>query len=289
MSASSTSVTFTPVDAPHLDQLIRRLPDDAVVVLKSGHYVTDLWLDRPITIRGEGRVVIDGDRTSSTVVIVGERASVVLEMLTLRNGVSGPRSIAGGNLRSIDAKIVLRDVRFEEGQSNDPCAGGRLIYGGGGLFVQGGSVEVERCWFTGNSGSQSSAILLSAGELIVRDSVLTANVGSAPTVFIEGAARLTLDHSTIAQNDEAEAAIAVLGRADVTPSVLINQCVIDGPLVVRTNGHLTAPISVRLSALSMPLPPLFDGDGNVVGPIRIDSTGRPLAGSTGAGHQVGPK
>ncbi len=283
MSGTATTRTLSPSDASRLDEIINSLPDGSQVILKPGHYAATLFLEHAVAIRGDGEgVVIDADGNAPTVSVIGEHAEVTLEHLTLKNG-SGGGSGSGGNLHVLDAKkVVLRRVRLEDGESNKN--------GGGGLLLHGGTVEAERCWFSGNAGSRAQAILVSNGSLTLRDSVVTKNSGIAPAILVDGSAHLLIDHSTVASNDQAIAAISVLVATSAKPTVVVDYTVLGDPplLVTRPEILPRGSIVVRHSALPSYLPPAFSGGDNVVGPLQIDQAGRLMARSS-ADAGIGPR
>ena len=127
--------TVTPADAGSLQSIVAALPEGAVLCLSAGVYQpVQLMVERSLTVRGIGDVVLDGRFRASTVQ-VNKPVDLVLESLTLKNG-SGGGMGGGGNLFVFDGRsVTLRQVVLENGEAD--------ANGGGGLFVRGGTVVLD--------------------------------------------------------------------------------------------------------------------------------------------------
>ena len=86
--------TVTPADAGSLQSIVAALPEGAVLCLSAGVYQpVQLMVERSLTVRGIGDVVLDGRFRASTVQ-VNKPVDLVLESLTLKNGSGGGTSSA---------------------------------------------------------------------------------------------------------------------------------------------------------------------------------------------------
>jgi hypothetical protein len=182
--------TITPADAASLQSIVSALPDGAVLCLEAGVYQpVHLFIEKAITLRGQGEVVLDGKFRASTVE-VARPVDVVLEQLTLRNG-SGGGMGAGGNLFVSDGKsVTLRQVVLENGEAD--------ANGGGGVFARSGVVLLDHCTLRKNHGRRAHSILLQApAQVTLRDCDLDAGDAKAPAIAVSGKAQLTVENSRL--------------------------------------------------------------------------------------------
>src|SRR5206468_932097 len=97
VSMNDCTKTVTPADAGSLQSIVAGLPEGAVLCLQAGVYQpVQLTVERSLTVRGIGAVILDGRFRASTIAL-NKPADLVLESLTLKNG-SGGGMGAGGNL-----------------------------------------------------------------------------------------------------------------------------------------------------------------------------------------------
>jgi hypothetical protein len=282
MSAAACDKTIHPADAAQLKAILAELPDGAVLCLSAGIYRANLWIERSITVRGTGAVVVDGGHQRPTVAIAADHLNVTFEGLTLKNG-DGTAGGRGGNLWvGSDSKVLLRDVTLEHGSSS--------ANGGGGFLAHEGTLVLERCRIVSNSGKRACAALVDGGaNVTLRDCVVADNVDATgrprPAILVGEAAQLQLEHTTIVQGGGA--AVSIAGTLGNAPTVRISGSILaDTPLEIATPGP-AARVEISSSALAAPLPDGIIGVGNVVGSLGLDGQHRPGAGSIA--HGRGPR
>jgi hypothetical protein len=282
MPTAACDKTIRPEDAAQMKAILAELPDGAVLCLSAGTYRANLWINRSITVRGIGRVVVDGGRQRPTVSIGADHLSVTLEGLTLQNG-DGTAGGRGGNLwMGADSNVLLRDVTLERGTAD--------AYGGGGFLAHEGTLVLEGCRIVHNSGRQAHGVIIDgAANVTLRDCVVADNDDGSgrpkPAIQVSEAARLQLERTTVLQTGAA--AIRVEGTLGNAPRVHIDGCILgDTPVAIATAGP-PARVEISNSALAAPLPAGVGGSGNVVGPLGLDAQHRPAADSIAKGR--GPR
>lgn len=282
MSNAACDKTIGPQDAPRLKSILSELSDGGVLCLSAGTYPANLWIERSVTIRGSGSVILDGTHKKSTVAVAGEQINVTIEGVTLRNG-DGTAGGHGGNLWvGADANVTLRDVTIENGTSSEN--------GGGGFLAHEGTLLLERCRVVKNSGKRANAAIVDGGaKVTLRDCVFADNGDSSarrrPAILVGEAARLDIEHATIVQSGAA--AVAVAGTLGNSPTVRITQSIL-GDASVETAAPGPAPrIEVSDCALAAALPDGVTGSRNVVGPLGLDAEHRPTPSAISRGR--GPR
>jgi hypothetical protein len=277
-----TACTRTVTPADPLEDIIKQLPDGAVLCLSDGVYGR-LWIERSLTVRGLGNEVVLEGNGNSTISVVRKDIDFTLEHVVLRRGFGGAMG-SGGNLHVDQAgRIVLRDVVLEDGESDHN--------GGGAINSDSKELLLERCVLRGNFGVRGSAIQLQPGsKFFMRDSVVVGNSasrrggGEAPAIFLDGGSDVTIERSTIVN---AGPAIRLKGSRESTTVSIIDSIVGDPPLEGPPSRDTATRVVVRNCALSRAVPSTQDGGGNVVGKIELDAEHRPVAGSIAVGK--GPR
>lgn len=282
MPSAACDKTIGPDDAGQLKAILAALPDGAVLCLSAGTYRANLWIERSITVRASGHVVVDGGRQRPTVAIAGDHLKVTIEGLTLQNG-DGTAGGHGGNLwMASDSNVLLRDVTLEHGTSS--------ANGGGGFLAHEGTLVLERCRIVGNDGKRAhAAIVDGAAKVTLRDCIVADNDDGSgrprPAILVGEAAELRLERTTVVQNGAP--AVSVAGTMGNAPKVSITGSILaDTPVEIMTPGP-AARVEISSSALAAPLPAGVAGSGNVVGALGLDAQHRPAAGSIAQGH--GPR
>lgn len=285
MSSAACDKTIGPEDAPRLKSILSELPDGGVLCLTAGTYQANLWIERSVTIRANGNVVIDGAHKKSTVAIAGEHIDVTLEGLTLRNG-DGTAGGRGGNLwLGADANVTLRDVVLEKGTSSEN--------GGGGFLAHEGALLLERCSIVHNSGKRANAAIVDGGARVTMRDCLVADNGEErprprPAILVGEAAHVDIEHTTIVQ--AGAAAVALTGTLGNAPALRIAHSILGDAAIESSTPGPSAHIEIVDSALASALPAGVGGARNVVGPLGLDADHwpTPTAISNGRGRRRAP-
>jgi hypothetical protein len=279
MSSAACNKTIGPKDAPWLKSILSELPDGGVLCLTAGTYQANLWIERSVTIRGTGNVVIDGAHKKSTLAVAGEHIDVTIEGVTLRNG-DGTAGGRGGNLwLGADAKVTLRDVVLENGTSSEN--------GGGGFLAHEGTLLLERCRIVKNSGKRANAAIVDGGAKVTMRDCLVADNGDdtprkRPAILVGEAAHVDIDHTTIVQTGAS--AVAVAGTLGTAPGLRITHSILGDTSIESSTPGPSAQIAVADSALASALPPGVNGSQNVVGPLGLDADHWPAPTSISNGR-----
>jgi hypothetical protein len=255
----------TPDDANHLQDIINELPPDAVLCLGEGSYDVHLMIQQPLTLRGQGAVLLDGHFRAPVLWVTRKNANLTVENVTLKRG-SGGALGAGGNL-SVDkaATVVLRNVLLLQGEADNN--------GGGAVQAKDGEVLLEHCHLLGNRGKKSQVVHAEGAAVItLRDCVVAGGEGPGPAVLVDGGARVIADHSVIAGNVQV-ASKATDGRIafDAQGSILESLTLASGK--ARVAG----------SALTKALQGIDDGGGNLIQAFAIDANGAVTPAISGRG------
>lgn len=275
---STCTQTITPADAARFQEILGALPEGAVLCLGAGVYRANLFLERSVTLRGLGQVIVDGHGHSTTIKIKGDAKRVVLERLTLSRGFGGALGNAG-NLEVLgDSEVTVREVELTGGASES--------YGGGGFIADGGRVLFDRCRLSKNSGKQAAAgVVKGSARVTLRDSVIVDNQPGpqAAALLVTEIGELVLDHCTVLQ--PGGPAIQIDGRATQAPRVSF-----EGSIVGEVKIFAPGPepvLHARDTAFAGPLAHLDGHAGNVLVETTVDAQGHAPAGSPAAGR--GPR
>jgi hypothetical protein len=231
---------------------------DYRIVLPAGSHVLDgtelsltAHVDRRVTIEGAGRdvTVIDGDQATRILAMNNDidrdgEVGLTLEALTVRDARA---STSGGAIFAWDSDIVIDDVAFVDNAATQGTASSRH---GGAIYLDGGTLLVERAVFQGNwaggtSGSNGGAIWHRGDTLVVRQSVFDGNsspeVGGAvysradsvevgDTTFVDNGLGLTSNGAALYVYDDDE------HDETATPVEIVNSTVTES----RDDPNLTA-------------------------------------------------
>jgi hypothetical protein len=282
MPTAACDKTIGPEDAPNLKSILAELRDGAVLCLNAGTYRANLWIARSLTIRGTGRVVIDGGRREPTVSIGAHQLKVTIEGLTLQNGDGGAGGRGGNLWTSAQSEVVLRDVTLEHGRSDSN--------GGGGFLAHDGTLVLERCRIVDNSGRRAHAAIVNGAATVTLRDCLVADNGDGggrprPAIEVGEVATLHLERTTVVQvNGPALRVGTVVGSV---PTVRAKECILGDAPVEIAAGEPAPRVEIANSALAAPLPAGVSGSGNVVGPLGLDAQHRPAGDSIAKGR--GPR
>lgn len=268
-------------DSHDLGEVIDGLPDGAVLCLQPGTYPFRTGLQRSITLRGlgsPGEVVLDGGGRGSMMWIAAKAKRVVLEGLTVQNGVaiSSGGGISGGSDDLTLREVVLRGHRARKGP-------------GAALALRYGRATLERCRIEDNDGRSGAAIYLSgSAKVTLRDTLITRNTGTRSIVLVHEWAELHLERSTIAGN-KAEAAIELRATTVQIPTVTIADSIVAAGATALTNGpRLPGKLTVTRSLVEGEQRGVTDGGGNKAGAADLDpATFAPRPGSPAMGLAEG--
>ncbi len=193
-----------------LQAVLDEAPAGAVVCIPAGTWTESLRVTKPVTLRGAGptRTVIRGSELAHPVIAVGPQTEgvVVLAGITFTGATGGCSEPAG-------------------------CAHGLLASGGA-------TVEVERCTFSGNTGS--GVAVRDAARVELRDCAITNN--GSYGVHAQSQAEVVLASVTLSDNRSTGIWLANQARLTLAAST-VTKCEGHG-LWVRDQSHLIATDSV---------------------------------------------
>jgi hypothetical protein len=205
-------------------------PNDTIQI-PAGRYTGTLDITKPVTLLARGQVVLDA-KHAGPCVRINTDGLVRISGCTL---VGGAANEAGGAIALEKGRLELTDsvVRFNKAPA----------YGGGGLFVGGGSALVSRCRFEANTGRQGGAILVDMeGELRLEHSTIIQNAAvEGGGLRVKEGAKVDVFACTIADNkvvgDTANGgALHVSGTTTRAPTVTLSHCIVSerkaGPAII---------------------------------------------------------
>lgn len=212
-----------------LQVAVHSVPDDAVLIVRPGFYLTLIIDGRSLTvfadpgvntvlqevrnITANQRVVLRGVTGSVSALVVDRCAGLVVldGGIDIRNN---PTTATGGLLQAqACAQLMIRDARWSFGGIEltnckaviEDCHlfGGRTVFQQPGITIRGGSVQLSRCRVRGGdlvpgtpAQSGGPAILMQGGELRILDDgtgSLTAGSGTVTPPTIDGTGAVRLD------------------------------------------------------------------------------------------------
>jgi hypothetical protein len=289
--------SVTPADAQKLQDILRELPDGAVLCLAEGVYDrVHLVIDRSLALRGLGNVVLDAHYAAPALLVIRKDINVSVENLTLKRGGGGAMG-EGGNLSvSKRATVVLRDVVLAEGESS--------YNGGGGVQARDGQILLERCRVTGSRGTKAHSIQVEGQTVLtLRDSTVAGGQGVTPplpaqvrgespppspgegasrftpAVLVDGGARVIVEHSVVSGSG--------------APAFKVRNGATDGRIALDVQGSIVDEIvvdkgKVRVAGSALPKLPVTaeDGGGNLLQPFSIDAEGHVTPSLAGLGPRL---
>jgi nitrous oxidase accessory protein len=98
--------------ADHLQVMIDETPAGGTLLVPEAVYVGTITIDRPVSLVGQGRPVIDGNLEGSVVTITSP--DVTLRGLALRRSAIGPFDSPSGVMLEQADRAVIRDVTIEQ-------------------------------------------------------------------------------------------------------------------------------------------------------------------------------
>lgn len=224
-------------------------PNDTLQI-PAGRVFGTVFIDKPLTLLARGQVVLDGQHAATCLRIRLSGPGVVKVVgFTI---VGGAATEGGGGVWLEAGTLELTDcvVRFNKAPA----------YGGGGLFVAGGSALVTRCRFEANTGRQGGGILVdNDGALTLSHSTLIQNAAvEGGGLRAKEGAKVEVFACTIADNkvvgDLANgAALSLSGTTTRAPTVTVSHSIISerarGPSCVSNSPRLPGALVLERSIL----------------------------------------
>ncbi len=247
----NTAAIQRAMDAPG-----RRTP---VVCLKPGIYKgARLIATRSVVLKrvGKGRAVFDAGGRGRVLTVMGEKANVTLQGLTLTNGSSeeggAAAVIGGGTLRIVGGWITANQGTRK----------------GGAVWVKAGKLELVQTRVSGNRGGAGGAVYVSdGGTAKIASSLISDNknaTGNDGPLHIRSGATLLLLSSTLAYNSGQGVYVEAAKGTQTPAAVRIESSVIMGtPDAVRISRKEAANVAVFRSVL-------YGGVGFI--PLDLDSS-----------------
>lgn len=197
--------------------------DGDVIDVPAGTWTGGLVINRGITLRGQGEVILDGQGRGPIVTINAPGAAVTLSGLRFTNAVA----LSGAAVLFHEGRLTLKGCRFES------CFAPN--HGGGAVYGRGDTLWVERCRFERNTGRQGGAMLLD--QLIIatiRDSLFVGNTAvRGGAIRLKEGARAELSGCTLVDNlhvgeTDGGATFDLCGTATRVPRLDLELCVWQG-------------------------------------------------------------
>ncbi len=233
-----TNATQGTTHATLADAVSASNPDDVIEIGEGVLYERGVILaNRVLTIRGQGagQTIIDGDHIVGRILNIRAGSNIVLEDMTLRNGLAQTNGgYGGGAIRvNADAWLTVRDCAFENNHDNDD--------GFGAIILDSlNPAHIERCVFSANTGFFGASIgVWGGGPVTVAGCLFTGDNGLVSVYVSPGGsgdgARLT--NCTFADLG------TTYGVMANTSDTFLDNCAIDDSTdgaVVVNSGTLTA-------------------------------------------------
>ncbi|MEX2275730.1 MAG: NosD domain-containing protein [Actinomycetota bacterium] len=134
--------------AEHLQVMIDETPPGGTLLVPEAVYVGTVTIDEPMTLEGEGRPVIDGNREGSVVTITAP--DVTVRGLTVRRSAIGPFDSPSGLMLEQAHRALIEDVSIEQSYmgitvrlSDDVTIDGVKIWGQGVITGEEHVVETD--------------------------------------------------------------------------------------------------------------------------------------------------
>ena len=137
-----------PDHYPSIQAAIDQTEPGTVIQVRSGTYLENIISNSPIILRsldGPEATIIDGSQSGTVVQLAGGQPHAI-DGFTVTNGV-GPANTAGGILISGGTHLAIRNCIISDNTHVDG------EYGGGGLKLDAGTLQMNNCEFRGNSSS----------------------------------------------------------------------------------------------------------------------------------------
>ena len=205
----------------------------ALVRVPPGEHRANLFIDKPLTLLGEG-AVLDGGREGPVVTVSARPGQEVrLIGLTLRNGAA--HSGAGVFFRL--GSLLIAECRITSNTAH--------VYGGGAIHAAGQTLRVERCQLTDNEGRQGGAVLLDEEVDATFASVLVAKNRAryGGGLRLKEGARCVAEGCTFADNEVAASGegsqLYLSGTMTRAPRLELYNAILSGPkpVIVRHREH----------------------------------------------------
>lgn len=266
------------------------LSSGAPVICLSGSITISsrLAVSQTVAFHGYPSASLVGD--NSQIIIAGNPVPISIENLHISGG---RYSGGGGAIQSYGTTV--RNSTFEDNRSN---------VRGGAIYAR-GPVDIERSTFTGNQGSDGSAIYMASGDSVrVVDSTFSGNAGAGFGAAIVAYGVTTVSGSTF--EDNTEGALDLWGSSTVSNSTFVrnggyvavdmadgsvtNSTFLDNPSgAVRGNPQTTVRNNIFAASTTQTMQVdansstdvIIDGGGNVfTSPIELETMLAPPVTST---------
>lgn len=113
---------------------------------------------------GSGGTFLDGGGACAAALTAELGETAQLSGLSISNGAKRAVSLASGSFRLVDVRVT------DSGNTADP---------GGGLYVSGGSVELEDCVLSGNTASKGGNLYLAGADAVLTDTEVSDGTASS--------------------------------------------------------------------------------------------------------------
>lgn len=169
---------------------------------------SELTIDKSITIDGDNRIVLDGDKTSRIFNVDGTTGSHSLTLLNI-SLTQGQAEKGGAVCVGSGCALTLENVK----------AYGNAAVGDGGVICNdGGEVTITSGEFTGNSGGYGGVICNNAGSVNVTNADFSGNMARSQGGVIYNAAfcELTATNSVFTGNSSSNTGGAIFNNGNLT-------------------------------------------------------------------------
>jgi hypothetical protein len=239
-----------------LRAILNEAPDDAIICFAPGRYRYDFFLERSVTLRGEGPgVIFRGDGGPN--ITVARAINVHVENVTLAHGIGH----GGGNVEVMEhnANVVLSKCSLTFGR------------GGTAAYVQQGRLTLDRCVISRGEGARADAAVADTyGTLTIINSILRGSDSGKPLIEVAGRAHLRAQRSTLT-SDGRGPALSLSGSSYVGwGSADLDRTIVRGTIDLRGDSQCVT----QHCAISPSPPPTVASEELSTTPTPVDELGR---------------
>jgi hypothetical protein len=259
--------TLTATDAAQIQDVVDALPSGAVLCLQAATYPGPLWLEKTITIRAEGEVVLDGRQEGLGLMVAKPGLDIVIEGVAFKRGFSGVAGRGANVTLAARSSLLLRRCKLLDGVSEASA---------GGALAEDGTLTLEQCWLEGNVGNGGTQLRLTGGgKAVVRDSTIVGRSADVPAVGARGATTLTIERSVVWNGSGSPIELGSVGST--APMMTIDHSIVGTGKVILPVREMPK-IRIDHSALFLPIAGAQSDADTVYGAIELDRSYRPVAG-----------